>query len=90
MKAVVFDMDGVIFDSEALAIEMWKVVADKYHIPDIEILYKDCLGTSEVVTKEMFLKYYGQDFPYDEYKAEMSVLFHENAAGGNLPQKPGL
>ena len=90
MKAVVFDMDGVIFDSEALAIEMWKVVADKYHIPDIEILYKDCLGTSEVVTKEMFLKYYGQDFPYDEYKAEMSILFQENAAGGNLPQKPGL
>ena len=35
MKAVVFDMDGVIFDSETLVIQMWKVVAEKYGIEDI-------------------------------------------------------
>ena len=29
MKAVVFDMDGVIFDSETLVFRMWKVVAEK-------------------------------------------------------------
>ena len=33
---------------------------------------------------------YGADFPYDEYKAEMSALFHEQAAGGKLPMKPGV
>ena len=34
--AVVFDMDGVIFDSERAVMQCWKELADKYQIPDIE------------------------------------------------------
>ena len=33
--AVVFDMDGVIFDSERAVMQCWKELADKYQIPDI-------------------------------------------------------
>ena len=40
--------------------------------------------------KEKFFKRYGQEFPYDKYKKEMSDLFHANAAGGKLKQKPGI
>ena len=36
LEAVIFDMDGVIFDSETLVIRTWKQVADKYGIPDVE------------------------------------------------------
>ena len=35
-QAIVFDMDGVIFDTERLAIEFWKEVAKKHNIPNIE------------------------------------------------------
>ena len=51
MKAVVFDMDGVIFDSETLVIQMWKVVAEKYGIEDIEATCRECLGTNAAVSK---------------------------------------
>ena len=34
--AVVFDMDGVIFDSERAVMQCWKELAEKYQIPDIE------------------------------------------------------
>ena len=34
-QAVVFDMDGVIFDTERLVIEFWKEVAKKHNIPNI-------------------------------------------------------
>lgn len=90
LKAVVFDMDGIIFDSERLVIDCWKVVADKYAIPDIEAACSECLGVNGVETKEKFLNRYGRNFPYDEYKAEMSKIYHENYDGGRLPMKIGV
>ena len=48
------------------------------------------MGLNKDATKELMLGVYGADFPYDEYKAEMSALFHEQAAGGKLPMKPGV
>ena len=90
IKAVVFDMDGIIFDSERLVIDCWKVVAEKYAIPDIEEACNECLGVNSVETKDKFLKRYGQDFPYDAYKSEMSKIYHDNFDGGRLPMKIGV
>lgn len=89
-KAVVFDMDGVIFDSERLVIACWKIIADKYGVPDIEAICHECLGVNATETKQKFLNHYGQDFPYDAYKSEMSRLFHERYDGGRLPMKKGV
>lgn len=90
MEAVIFDMDGVIFDSETLVMETWEEVARRHQIAHIEKACRKCLGTNAAASKEIFLKHYGQDFPYDDYKKEMSALFHERAAGGKLRQKPGI
>lgn len=89
-KAIVFDMDGVIFDSEKRVVECWQVIADKYGIPDIEVACRECFGCNQIVAKERFLKRYGDDFPYVEYKKEMSDLFHERYDNGNLPMLPGV
>lgn len=89
-QAVVFDMDGVIFDSEAKVVECWQVVADKYGIPDIEDACRHCLGINRDATRAYMLEAYGQDFPYDAYKKEMSDLFHERYGDGRLPVKAGV
>lgn len=89
-QAVVFDMDGVIFDSEAKVVECWQVVADKYSIPDIEDACRHCLGINRDATRAYMLEAYGQDFPYDEYKREMSDLFHKRYGNGRLPVKAGV
>ena len=90
ISAVIFDMDGVIFDSERLVIECWKVVAEKYGIENIEEACFECLGINAALTKELMKKRYGETFPYDVYKKEMSAIFHSRAAGGKLPQKKGI
>ena len=89
-QAVVFDMDGAISDSEAKVVECWQVVADKYGIPDIEDACRHCLGINRDATRAYMLEAYGQDFPYDAYKREMSDLFHKRYGDGRLPVKAGV
>ena len=89
-QAVVFDMDGVIFDTERLVIEFWKEVAKKHNIPNIEHTCIQCLGTNRVHTREIFLENYGADFPFDPYRAEVTELFNTHYKGVPLPTKPGI
>ena len=89
-QAVVFDMDGVIFDTERLVIEFWKEVAKKHNIPNVEHTCIQCLGTNGVRTREIFLENYGADFPYDPYRAEVTELFNTHYKGVPLPTKPGV
>ncbi len=89
-KAVVFDMDGVIFDSERAIMQCWKEVASRHNIPDIEKAILACTGTTMVRTREIMLNLYGADFPYDEYARESSAIFHSRYDGGRLPMKQGV
>ncbi|MDD6069956.1 MAG: HAD family phosphatase [Clostridiales bacterium] len=89
-KAVVFDMDGVIFDSEKLVVLCWQEIADKYNIIGIEEQCRLCLGLNREAARQKMLEHYGMDFPYDTYKKEMSDLYHRRYSGGRLPMKPGV
>lgn len=88
--AVIFDMDGVIFDSERLVLVCWEKVSEKYGVRGIEEAFMPCIGTNAVKTKEIVLDYYGQDFPYEEFRKEASVLFHEHVDRVGLPVKKGV
>ena len=90
IDTVIFDMDGVIFDSEILVLQAWKEVAERHGIAGVEAACHECLGTNSVVSKGVFLKHYGEDFPYEEYKAEMAEVFFSHASGGKLAKKPGV
>lgn len=89
-SAVIFDMDGVIFDSERLVLVCWEKIADKYHLEGMYEVMVRCIGTTKVKTKEIVLDYYGADFPYDEYAVEASALFHETWEREGLPVKKGV
>ena len=90
LRAVIFDMDGVIFDSERATFEEWKALAARRGLRDIEIPYRQCIGVNARRTKEIMLDFYGPDFPYDECAAETSRSYHAKYDGGRLPMKPGV
>ena len=83
-------MDGVIFDSERLVLESWQAVAKKYGINNVKAVMYECIGVNSVITKEIFLRHYGQDFPYTEYKKEASAIFNERFQSEGIPVKMGV
>ena len=89
-KAVIFDMDGVIFDSEQAVFNGWKELSQKYGFENLDIPYMKCIGVNAASSKRIFLDYYGEDFPYDKYKDEQSKNYHEKYDGGRLPLKKGV
>lgn len=89
MKAVVFDMDGVILDSEWLVLDCWKLIGEKYNIPDIVTNCYKCLGVNKEATRKIFRDCYGEEFPYESYSKETSALFHEREKT-ELKLKPGV
>jgi len=88
--AVIFDMDGVIFDSERCVIEVWKEIAKRQGIRDIEKNLMACIGTTAVKTRQIMLEAYGEGFPYDELSKQASAAFHERYDNGKLPLKTGV
>ena len=87
--AVVFDMDGVIFDSERATMDCWIELAEKYSIPDIKTPYYKCIGVNAAMTRKIIFDAYGEDFQYDRYAAEASRMYHDKYDGGRLPVKKG-
>lgn len=90
-KAAVFDMDGIIFDSERITFEFWKIVGQKYNLSHMEEVYPKCLGVNYEGTRKIFQEAYGEEIiAYDDFKKETSALYREATSGGRLPKKPGI
>ena len=89
-KAVIFDMDGVIFDSERLVLDCWEKVGEKYHLANIREVFIECIGTNKEKTKEIVHKHYGDSFAYDKFAKEASLIFHDVVKSDGLPVKNGV
>ena len=90
MKAVVFDMDGVLFDTERLSTESWMRVAGKREIPGMEEVVTGCIGRNARDTREFVLEHLGQDFDYEGFMEEASVWFHERIEEDGVPLMEGV
>lgn len=90
MKIVIFDMDGVIFDSERLVLDSWEKVGKKYGIKDVGKTLTDCIGTNKVKTQMIVQEHYGKEFDYEKYSKEASLLFREYVRENGLPVKKGV
>ena len=72
MYAVVFDMDGVILDTENLGIAAWRKAGVKYGIGEDEInrVYRLIIGTKAERGNEIIRENFGKDFPSEDFRKE--------------------
>ncbi len=90
ISAYIFDLDGVIFDSERAVYNEWKLISKKHGFTNLDEPYMKCIGVNAKTSKRIFLEYYGRDFPYDEYEKEMRQNYHNKYDLGKLPIKTGV
>ncbi|MFR5266915.1 HAD family hydrolase [Clostridium sp.] len=89
INAVIFDMDGVIFDTESLYLKHWCSIFSKYGYEMTKENYLLVMGRGRKVVKEKFLSIYGENLPidnmYKEKDYELSKYIEEN----EVPIKEG-
>ncbi|WP_328701480.1 HAD family hydrolase [Clostridium vitabionis] len=89
VDGVVFDMDGVIFDSENLNLCCWHEIAARYGIRDIDTPCRAVIGRNSAEGRRIFKEFYGPDFPYEERRDEVLTMFREKTENGELAVKKG-
>ena len=88
-KQIIFDMDGVIFDTEKLVLSCWSIIAEKYGIPHIEETFRRVIGVSSEGTNQIVREVYGEEFDYESFRKECRGLFARKIAQTGMPMKPG-
>lgn len=89
-KAVIFDMDGLMIDSERVTYnEYVKKLAQLGHHDFTEELYRNCLGKNKQGICQVFIDHYGQDFPMTEVWDDVHVWIDESLRQ-YVPKKKGL
>lgn len=67
ITAAVFDMDGLMFDTERLVYENWQKMMDSSGYPYSLEDFKQTVGRRKMEVQRFYFGKYGDDFPYWEF-----------------------
>ena len=88
LKAVVFDMDGVLFDTESVGFAAWDYACKKLGIAPASGLAYKTLGMNAAAVDGILKEYYGENFELEAFHRLCREYTYTYFAENGVPQKP--
>lgn len=90
IKAIIFDMDGLMIDSERVTFECYQERLKDMNLTMDEEFYKTLLGKPIKGIYQRFYDVYGNDFPIENVIQDVHKLMAERFETEGVPVKKGL
>ena len=90
VDAVIFDMDGVLIDSERISFKCFQEVFKEYKYKMDEKFYLSLIGRNVKSIKAIMEEEYGDDFPFDIIYRKKADLAYEITNKNGVIVKPGV
>lgn len=90
VKAVIFDMDGVLIDSERISIRAWRRKAAELGLDRIDEVHTGCVGLNRNDGIALLKSAYGNDFDGEGFLSGAKEIMNEIIAEEGLPVKTGV
>lgn len=90
IKAIIFDMDGLMIDSERVTFECYQEILKSMNLTMDKEFYKTLLGKPLKGIYQRFYDVYGNDFPIEDVIKDVHALMAKRFETEGVPIKTGL
>jgi HAD superfamily hydrolase (TIGR01509 family) len=88
--AVIFDMDGVLIDSEPIIRSAARLAAIEIDRTVTDAFYASVLGLPGAQVEAAFMREFGPDFPLVDYRRRFERCYREQVRTRGIAPKPGV
>ncbi len=89
-RAVIFDMDGLMIDTERLALKAWQLAGVDFGFPISEDIFITMVGRNRWDSDRTLVEVFGSDFPVDAVRKRYRTYVNSWIDEGKLSIKSGL
>lgn len=87
---VIFDMDGLMFDTEKVFIKAWDYAGEKIGIGKAGYMVNKTLGMNIVAAYEVWKEEFGEHYNQEELRKHTKAFLKKYYEENKVPVKPGL
>lgn len=89
-SAAIFDLDGLILDTEGISLAAWKKALADFGFEFDERLYRKIVGLKTQDIEQLFYSFYGLHFPLQKVSQRRLEYIYEYIDEHGIKVKPGL
>ena len=89
-EAFIFDMDGLLMDTEGVYKRSWTVAAGELGFDLTDQLYLTLIGITVADCEKRLVEHFGESFPLERFRGDARKRYEALVAAEGIPLKPGV